>query len=316
MFAGWRSRPRPLRQVGTWALAGLVFCLGGVALLADEPSGEPYRVVRDVTYAGEHAHPRQRLDLYAPASGSNRPVVVWIHGGGWRRGDKGSVGEKPRALTEAGYLLASVNYRLVPEVTFREQADDLALAITWLADHAAEFGGDGRRLFLMGHSAGAHLAALVATDGAYLAKRGRTLNDLAGVVLLDGAGYDVAAQIERGGPRSRAFYEGVFGKDPEALALASPRLQVKRDQGTPPFLICHVAERADSERQSRDLAQTLVEAGVPARVVPCVNKTHATINQELGQADDPVTREVLDFLANPRANTGRSVAGPADANDQ
>ena len=96
--------------------------------------------------------------------------MIWVHGGAWQIGDKAQVQAKPKAFNERGYVLVSVNYRFHPAVTYKEQAGDIAQAIRWVNDHAREHGGDPGRVFLMGHSAGAHLAALVGTDGRYLEK--------------------------------------------------------------------------------------------------------------------------------------------------
>ena len=138
------------------------------------------RVEKDIAYS-EAGGDRTRLDVYAPGDGKDHPVVIWVHGGAWQIGDKAHVQAKPRAFNERGYVLVSVNYRFHPAVTYKEQAGDIAQAIRWVHDHAGEYGGDPGRVFLMGHSAGAHLAALVGTDGRYLEKAGLKLSDLSGV---------------------------------------------------------------------------------------------------------------------------------------
>ncbi len=115
------------------------------------------------------------LDVFAPGKGSNHPIVLWIHGGGWSRGDKRNVDLKPAAFTQEGYVFVSINYRLHPATDFRGQGADIAKAIHWAKDHASDFGGDGKQIILMGHSAGAHLAALVATDESYLQGEGLKL---------------------------------------------------------------------------------------------------------------------------------------------
>ena len=211
--------------------------------------------------------------------------MIWIHGGAWQIGDKAHVQAKPRAFNERGYVLVSVNYRFHPAVTYKEQAGDIAQAIRWVHDHAGEYGGDPGRIFLMGHSAGAHLAALVGTDGRYLKKAGLKLSDLSGVILLDGAGYDIPRQIRQALlPRMKAMYTAVFTEDEATQKDASPVTHVAKDKGIPPFLILHVASRRDSKAQSEGLAAKLREAGVEAKVVPAEGKTHATINRELGPA--------------------------------
>lgn len=95
------------------------------AVLASIASAAEPRVTRDIPYA-EPANPRQMLDVYAPAEGKDLPVIVWIHGGGWRRGDKASVQLKPAAFNERGFLFVSTTYRFVPEVTVKEMTGDVA----------------------------------------------------------------------------------------------------------------------------------------------------------------------------------------------
>jgi acetyl esterase/lipase len=129
------------------------------------------KVRKDIAYSDVGGNPT-RLDVYAPADGQDHPVMIWVHGGAWQFGDKAHVQSKPRAFNERGYILVSVNNRLHPAVTYREQAGDIAQAIRWVKDHVREHGGDPGRVFLMGHSSGAHLAALVGTDGRYLEKVG------------------------------------------------------------------------------------------------------------------------------------------------
>ncbi len=236
------------------------------------------------------------LDVYAPASGTNHPVLVWIHGGAWQFGDKRGVQLKPQAFNAQGFVFVSVNYRLHPEATYQDQAADVAAAIHWVRDHAREFRGSPDLIFLMGHSAGAHLAALVATDARYLKAEEMKLSALQGVVLLDGACYDIPRQLRLCPPQLRQMYRGVFSDDPAAQRDASPLTHVAKDAGIPPFLILHVANRPDSRLQSQALAAQLKSAGTFAEVVPAEGKTHATINRELGEPDDPPTRAVFDFL--------------------
>ena len=277
---------------------------------------ESFTVRRHIAYRGAPNQdsppqtPRNQLDLYVPVKpvppGAKRPVVVWIHGGAWKFGDKSLVNEKPQAFTERGFLFVAINYRFVPEVTFREQAADVATAIHWVRTHIAEWDGDPERLFLLGHSAGAHLAALVATDDRYLKATGESLDSVRGVMLLDGAGYDIEPQIRFAGPRLKQAYEEAFGTEPDSWAAASPVHRVQAGKTYPPFLILHVADRFDSKRQSKLLADALMAHGGEARVVPAEDKSHLTINREFGLPDDPPTIEAfrfLDGLQKPRSQS-------------
>jgi len=275
-------------------------CISMIALVLAVPAHAEERGRKNVPYS-DSGGDRTRLDVYSPAQGQDHPVVVWVHGGGWQRGDKSNVQTKPAALTAEGYVMVGVNYRFHPAVTYKEQAADVAKAIRWVRDHAAEYGGDPRRIFLMGHSAGAHLAALVATDGRYLEREGLKLADLSGVILLDGACYDIPRQIEQAPlPGLKALYLGVFGDRESVQKDASPIRHVARGTGIPPFLILHVARRRDSKAQANELAARLQEAGVEAKVVPAEGKSHMTINRELGQPGDPPTQAMFEFLGQHR----------------
>src|SRR5438445_1373931 len=108
---------------------GLASLLLASALFGAEP-----KVHRDLAYA-EPKNERQTLDVYAPTEGKGHPVVVWIHGGGWQRGDKTEVQAKPRAFVDRGFVFVSTNYRFVPSVTIGQMAGDVAKAIGWIHDH-------------------------------------------------------------------------------------------------------------------------------------------------------------------------------------
>ena len=268
-----------------------------VALMLSSPllAGEP-KAHLDLPYAEPKAE-RQKLDVYAPADGKDHPVVVWIHGGGWKQGDKKGVGLKPRAFADHGFVFVSINYRLAPQATVGEMAGDVAKAVRWVHDHAKEYGGDPRSIFVMGHSAGAHLAALVCTDGRYLTAEGLTLGAVKGCVPVDVSVYDIPKRLKESGSVPPATFTAVFGENGEVHRAFSPALQAAKDKGVPPFLILHVADRPDTKAQSQWFADKLKEAGVPARVVAAEGKTHGTINSDLGKPDDKPTTAVFEFLA-------------------
>ena len=138
-----------------------------LAAFAIAPVVQPQDVKRDIPYAAP-ALERQVLDIYAPKDAKNLPVVFWIHGGGWQSGDKSSVQEKPKAFVERGFVFVSTNYRLLPKVEMETIFRDVAKSLGWVHQHIAEHGGDPSRLFVMGHSAGAQLAALLCIDDRYL----------------------------------------------------------------------------------------------------------------------------------------------------
>jgi arylformamidase len=277
--------------------AFLVACAGAVAV------AEPL-VVRDLRYgdAPGVAATAQTLDLFTPAaSGSGpTPVMVYVHGGGWKGGDKGRVGRKAEYFTGRGWAFVSVNYRLLPAGRHPANVDDVAAAIAWVHDHAAEHGIDPDAIFVMGHSAGAHLAALVATSPAPLRRVGKPLSVIKGAIPVDTMAYDIPGMLAANPEMGHAQ---VFGLDPEVRRDASPQWHVAAGVGIPPFLVCYsrgmtpadgLATRAAA---AEGFVATLRQAGIAADLVDASDRTHREINERIGDpADDRVTARIEAFL--------------------
>ncbi|WP_209347079.1 alpha/beta hydrolase [Pontixanthobacter sp. CEM42] len=241
--------------------------------------------------------PRQAVDFYRPTASMNMsdappPLILFIHGGGWVMGDRGRANHaKPAHFQKAGYAYASTGYRLVPNVTVEQQVKDIADAIAKLRSDAAYLGFDPNKIVLMGHSAGAHLAALVATDPTYL---GDDLAAIKGVVLLDGAGYDVAATMASRSAEASRFYTAAFGPDVDRQKALSPTTHIG-EPDAPDWLILYVAERQQSRDQSNGLAARLREGGANAQSFAIPNTDHRRINTELG-TDNVATEKVDAFI--------------------
>lgn len=258
------------------------------------PEGGVHR--EDLRYYGGPGYDRFRhaLDVYAPPGPGPHPVVVFIHGGGWRTGDRdGAFGvyrRLGRRLASLGIVAVIPGYRLAPDHKHPAQVRDVARAIGWTVQHAASFGGDPRALFVMGHSAGAHLAALAALDRRWLAEQGLRPDALSGVIAISGP-YDLRDLSSE----AAAMVEGAFGGDPEAWFDATPATHLS--PGTvPPFLIT-VAED-DPEvllRGGRVFAEALRGAGVPVEEHTIAGRSHNSILVELGRAGEPLTDLVLGF---------------------
>lgn len=140
-------------------------------------------VRRNIAYGSDS--PAQVLDIYEPAA-MPAPLVIFVHGGGWTRGDKNAGARVANVLAQEGYVVASVDYRLVPEGTMADGASDVTRAAAYLLAHSAEFGIDPAGFALLGHSAGGHLVALAATDPSYAQRSGLDLHKLRAVITLDG----------------------------------------------------------------------------------------------------------------------------------
>lgn len=243
--------------------------------------------------------PLQKLDFWK-AKRARAPLVLFVHGGGWKRGDKGNATgqDKVRNWLAQGYAVASINYRLVPEHRVEDQAADVASAVAYLRGRAGELGIDPARIALVGHSAGAHLSGLVGTDTGYFARAGVPLSAIAAIVLLDGAAYDVPAQMKDGPQVMHATYAQAFGENAARQKALSPTWQAGAPNAAD-FLILHV-EREDGERQANTLAAALTKAGAQARVEKFEGrglKGHARINRMLGSPDHPATAVVDAYLA-------------------
>jgi arylformamidase len=274
--------------------------LVAAAFLTEAQAQEAKRNIPYVSPADE----RQVLDIYSPPQAKNLPVVFWIHGGGWQTGDKSDVQIKPQAFMDKGFVFVSTNYRLLPKVDMATIVKDVAKSVRWVHDHIAEHGGDPKRLLIMGHSAGAQLAALICIDDRYVKAEGLSLEIVKGCVPVDGDTYDVPAIIEvaetrwrvHGLPPSKFGHREKFGNDPAKHRDFSAVTHVAKDKGIPPFLILHVAGHPDVTAQAQRLGNVLKGAGVPAMVFAAKETTHSKINADLGRPDDPATKAMSEFL--------------------
>lgn len=262
------------------------------------------QVAKDIPYATP-AQERQVLDVYAPKGVSKAPVVFWIHGGGWQTGDKSEVKLKPKAFTDKGMVFVSTNYRLLPKVDMATIIRDVAKAIRWTHDNIAKYGGDPDRILVMGHSAGAQLAAIVSIDDRYLKSEGLSLSIIKGCVPVDGDTYDVPAIIEMAETRARVHHLPMptfghrvkFGNDPARHKDYSAVTHVARGKNIPPFLLMYVGGHPDTTAQAQRLANTLKAADIPTTLYSGRETTHNKINDDLGLPDDPGTQALFAFVA-------------------
>ena len=289
-----RGTPGGLRQCLMTALPKLSDpCRKAISERAAAGS-PPAAGTREFAYGPD---PKQRLDLLRPAGAGRAPVLLFVHGGGWSIGDKAHAArEKARWANGKGWAFASVNYRLVPDATVEQQVADVASGIAWLRAYAALEGLDPDRIALMGHSAGAHLAALVGTDPQYLRAAGVPMAAVRGVVLLDGAGYDIPTQASAEMNIVKPMYEAAFSADPKRQAALSPTRHAAAPNVTH-WLILPIEQRPDSRAQSRRLADALDRSGASAKVVAVPGESHGSLNKGLGEAGDFATEQVAAFLA-------------------
>jgi acetyl esterase/lipase len=263
------------------------------------------KLTSDIPYV-ENGHERQVLDIYTPerAVDGSLPVMFWIHGGGWQVGDKRDVALKPKVLTERGLVFVSTNYRLLTDVEMGVLIRDVAKSLGWVHRNIAKYGGDPKRIFVGGHSAGAQLAALICIDDRYLKEEGVSFDVLKGCVPVDGDTYDIPKIIMTAEHR-QALYGGTmftfghrqkFGNDPEKHVDFSAVTHVAKDKGIPPFLILFFSGNPDTTAQARRLEAVLKEADIPATAYGKQDSNHSRLNNDLGNPDDPATQEFYTFL--------------------
>ena len=250
--------------------------------------------IPDVAYASNPGTDpaRQSLDMYIREGLKDAPVILYVHGGGWVRGDKKRALFKPAFLVPRGYLFASMNYRFHPEASLSEMAQDVASAMVWLKQHAAKYGGDGSRIVLMGHSAGAHLVAVVGSNQAFVEEAGASLSDINGVVAVDTAMLNVPARMET----ARESQFQVFGRAPEAWTQVSPWHHIEEGKGIPPFLLLISDGRAVSREQALMLSSKLEGHGIEALTHEGKGRAHTPLDTYLGVDGDESTRTLLEFL--------------------
>jgi arylformamidase len=225
------------------------------------------------------ADPAQRMDVYRPVNAAAAPLILYVHGGGWRNGDKAMpqmVNHKAPHWTRQGVVFASTNYRLLPQADVLEQAEDVARALAFVQARATAWGADPGRVVLMGHSAGAHLAALVTAAADIVQRHG--VKPWRATVVMDTAALDMQAVMNR--PHFR-FYDPVFGDDPAFWRQASPSHRLAGVPAAPLLLVC-AAAREDSLVAANGFAARARAFGGQATVLP-VALDHRELNDGLGR---------------------------------
>ncbi len=266
----------------------LVLCLS----LLSPAHGAPLRTPPGEQVMAYGSDPAQTLDFWPGKTDSKpniaRPLVIFVHGGGWKRGSKDNATGRYKSVhyQQLGYAFASIDYRLVPGATVEQQAQDVADAVAFLRRRAATLGVDPGRIVLVG------------TDMRYFAKAGLSPDAVRGIIPLDGAAYDVAAQMAQSGRFMKGTYEQAFGTDPARQQALSPTRHAARPNA-PAFLILHV-DRDDGTAQSQALAAALKRAGTPVEIRALEGRGlrgHMQINRQMGDPAYPGTAVVDDWLA-------------------
>ena len=272
-------------------LAALSACTLASSLEAADT--QAVRIVRDVAYRQGASDPdhKDKLDLYLPEGRTNVPVIVSYYGGALTAGDKSEHAFVGQRFAAAGIATVVVNYRLSPGVTHPAHIEDAAASFAWVKRHIADYGGNPDRIFVIGHSAGAYLVALLATDERYLAAHKLSLRDIRGAVPVSAFYW-----VERAGVAPDRD-KSVWGTDQKVWVDASPAHHLH--DRVPPMLILYADGDEDWRRQQNvEMAQAIKEAGgqsVTLAMIP--GRTHMSIWEEMGAANDDVAQRIIAFVS-------------------
>ncbi len=237
-------------------------------------------VRKDISYVGgdEADAAKHKLDLYLPKDKKNFPVMVFYHGGSWRSGDRSNYPALGMRFAKAGIGVVIPSYRLMPKAPHPAQIEDTAAAFAWVYKNIAAQGGDVSRIYIVGHSAGGHLVALLAMDPKYLKKYGVPETAIHGVAALSGV-YDVSGV-------------GGFGDKGKE---ASPMQYLHAN--APPFLVTYCEWDYQSlPKQARDFAAALKAKFVPTKLVYVPGESHISEIVNVVKDDDPTALALLDFI--------------------
>ena len=277
----------------------LLVLLSASLIHAQEPAAN--RALSDVPYKNgdsltEYERERCKLDVYLPSTGKDWPVLVWFHGGGLKQGDKAGTKDDTvltpqiaRSLAAAGVAIVAPNYRLSPKVTFPAYLKDAASAVAWTQNHIAEQGGDPKRIFIGGHSAGGYIALMLGVDAHYLADAGVKLADIAGVIAVSGQTLThYTVREERGGKKYH-----ITADDAAPLHFCEPN--------TPPFLVLYadrdMAARAEENMLFVEMMKAAGNKGMQHLLIK--DRTHGSIASKIADEGDPARVAILDFIAAP-----------------
>jgi acetyl esterase/lipase len=238
------------------------------------------------------------------------PVMIWVHGGGWRSGDKDNqLKYKIPMFIDAGWIFVGVNYRLSPYEIPDDPADfdpnrimypihnqDVAAAIAWVYNHISEYGGDPNQISLMGHSAGAGIVAAIGTNQTFLKDNGLNLSMLKHVVCLDTEGYDVREQIENGSNAQSMVYMNAFGINPSVWDDASPINNIELDEELPSYFIVTRGTK-DRINLSEQFSVKVNNTGANTELIYALEYTHGEVNDAIGNPkDNIITPTLKNFL--------------------
>lgn len=247
------------------------------------------QVTREISYG---QNPKQRIDIYAPTNPNHSPVIVMVHGGAWKNGDKTMSKvflNKVNRWVNQNFIFVSVNYPMLPEYRAYEQAESVATAIAYVQKNATQWGGNPESLILMGHSAGAHIVSLLSSNPQLVMNAGGS--PWLGTVSLDSAAMDVPKVMSS---RHLDFYDDAFGKDTSMWQKASPYHQLTQ-QARPLLAVCSTQRSDKPCLQAENYATQAKQLNIRVELLP-EDLSHGEINDYLG-LDSDYTQAVERFMS-------------------
>jgi acetyl esterase/lipase len=247
-------------------------------------------VKRNISYSDLNKTPeRNQLDVYYEQTFDNTPVFVFIHGGSWSQGSKDIYSQLGINLNKHGICTVIINYRLAPSVQINEMAHDCGKAVKWVIGNIAVYGGNADKIFLMGHSAGGHLSALISLDPSY-----ELINKIKGLVLVDAFGLNMAHFLENHKTNYNHLVEMVFGSTKDLwlkyspstyLKSKGPRILIYTGSSTYPFI----------KQDNKLFHQHALESGFKSELRTVRGADHFTIIHSLKDSDHNFYEEMKDF---------------------
>jgi acetyl esterase/lipase len=285
-----------------WQIPTIVFLSFFLLIVVNEcVLARPSRRVKDIAYVASSSpdfdKDRHILDVYTPrrTSASPLPVVVFIHGGNWDSGSKNIYTFIGRRLARQNVVTVIINYRLSPKTQVPAMANDCARAVLWTSQHISEYGGDPARIFVMGHSAGGGLAALLATNDRLFSQLGLQDNPVKGAILDDPAGLDMADYLTKMEYDNDEQYLIPFGKDPAVWRDVSALYYLQKD--SPPVLL-YVGGRTypSIANSSQKFRQRLQELGIPHEFKILPGKKHVGMVTQLFWKNNIIYQDLLKLV--------------------
>lgn len=230
------------------------------------------------------------LDIYQPAKSKNSPVIIFIHGGYWEAGNKDIYKFLGRNFANKNVVTVIPDYTLSPNGNYNTMAQEVASAVEWTKDSISRYGGDPKKIFLMGHSAGGHLIALVGTNTKYL----EDVNVIKGIILNDAAGLDMSTYLKANPPTEKHNYDVTWTKEPKNWIDASPIYSLTAK--APPFLMYVGTKTYPSIiSQNKDFVQKLNNFQ-PNVTINYLNKQHVPMMSQYFFPWNRHYKEILTFV--------------------